>query len=272
MHPEVTSLFRYRGCPNAHNLDQEIDLIKRQEIWCTSPGEGSLNDPFDCQVPIKTDLPPEEYLRFLDLLGHRRGTNRADRRRVKSNPPPFSDTVQPFVSSAQRVIDQFKICCFSSDPENFLMWSYYGNSHKGICIEYERNDENGYGVDTATAKIRYEKGMSLDVFDLLPDLARGYDDAKHYEMVATQSVLQKCKEWEHEEEFRFVGGLNSGRHNSPGKIIGVTFGFEASDELKRRVVCELDDSMTFYGIERQHNEFRIRRVPLKSNEVELLRT
>ncbi|MDD2979257.1 MAG: DUF2971 domain-containing protein [Hespellia sp.] len=34
-----------------------------------------------------------------------------------------------------------KVSCFSEKNDSILMWSYYGNSHKGICVEYDFTDE-----------------------------------------------------------------------------------------------------------------------------------
>ena len=39
------------------------------------------------------------------------------------------------VSAAQ------KISCFSENKDSLLMWSYYANSHKGVCLEFDfKND------------------------------------------------------------------------------------------------------------------------------------
>ncbi|KTD20410.1 hypothetical protein Llon_1652, partial [Legionella londiniensis] len=29
------------------------------------------------------------------------------------------------------------VTCFTPDPENASMWTYYANEHKGICLEFE---------------------------------------------------------------------------------------------------------------------------------------
>jgi hypothetical protein len=31
----------------------------------------------------------------------------------------------------------YRVCCFSSEKDNMLMWSHYGDSHKGIAIGFQ---------------------------------------------------------------------------------------------------------------------------------------
>ncbi|WP_425636054.1 DUF2971 domain-containing protein [Algoriphagus yeomjeoni] len=33
---------------------------------------------------------------------------------------------------------EFGVCCFSEDPLNLHMWSHYGNSYKGFCLEFDK--------------------------------------------------------------------------------------------------------------------------------------
>ena len=37
----------------------------------------------------------------------------------------------------QKSVDEsYRVGCLCSDNKNKLMWSHYGNGHKGFCIEY----------------------------------------------------------------------------------------------------------------------------------------
>ena len=30
-----------------------------------------------------------------------------------------------------------KVCCFSRNPDNYLLWSHYANGHRGFCVGFD---------------------------------------------------------------------------------------------------------------------------------------
>lgn len=43
-----------------------------------------------------------------------------------------------------QIINNSAVACFTTRNDNFLMWSHYASSHKGICLEFDvsRQDDN----------------------------------------------------------------------------------------------------------------------------------
>ena len=64
------------------------------------------------------------------------------------------DTTDPVISTAvDAVITHFRqttaILCFSRNWDNLLLWSHYGDSHKGICMGFDIPDGGlGENYDT----------------------------------------------------------------------------------------------------------------------------
>ena len=57
------------------------------------------------------------------------------------NPELFND---PFDCDYQNTVtgekkDKFKVLCLTPNDKNILMWSYYGNNHKGYCLGYNKD-------------------------------------------------------------------------------------------------------------------------------------
>lgn len=99
--------------------------------------------------------------------------------------------------------DSWRICCLSKSEQYGFMWSMYGDSHKGVCVEVEvdihapsDNEEitiQEYG-DWLYGDVAYSDKAS----ELL-NLSR--NDISHV-------LFNKSMQWEHEQEIRFVRRKN----------------------------------------------------------------
>lgn len=88
-----------------------------------------------------------------------------------------------------------KMSCFSEIYDSMLMWSYYADSHKGLCIEYDlsklsKSQENQEIIDSF-AKVHY----SPNRIDCLSGDA---------EDNAVKILTSKSDVWSHEQEWRIV--------------------------------------------------------------------
>jgi hypothetical protein len=122
-----------------------------------------------------------------------------------SHPKHFND---PFdcnctLSNNKNISDVFRVLCMTPMYDNILMWSYYADSHKGYCFEFEMNEliyktiglkVNGiciYGEVKYSVKRPPHKS---------PVNNFSYTNLNFY----INSIFTKYKEWEHEREKRFI--------------------------------------------------------------------
>ena len=95
----------------------------------------------------------------------------------------------------------FRACCFTIQPNNFLMWSHYANKHKGFCVEFDfpfelTNDINWIKIDNryvGLVKIDYKPKLIVLSFDKPLN-----DDEK------METIRYKSECWNYEKEIRFV--------------------------------------------------------------------
>lgn len=254
-----TSLFRYRAWGDQTRFESEVDLIRDERIWCTLPMNGELNDPFDCMVPVKTKITEVEAKKILDQIGRGYNHTRKERRRALSRKDlNFVREVGAFVRNAQDVINRIPICCFSSDPTNFLLWSHYANSHKGMCIEYVRSPQNGLGSDLDTRKVEYTKQIEWEIEDLI-NIATLGDEAVSNSALFHSALFCKTEEWEYEQEYRFCGGVVEGTNKSPGAIVSITFGMSMGLAEREYVTNSVGPSVQLWEIKRIEDTFQIGR-------------
>jgi hypothetical protein len=96
-----------------------------------------------------------------------------------------------------------KICCFTKNPINYLMWSHYANRHKGYCVYYDFHNvnilsnrfcyTNIFNEHVVWGKIEYKNPVIE--FDAIP--RNGLHNDKYLSF-----FYNKYEYWRHEEEVR----------------------------------------------------------------------
>lgn len=89
-----------------------------------------------------------------------------------------------------------KISCFSEICDSILMWSYYGNSHNGICVEFDlslldEKSELTHQIMSAMSKVHYSP-IRADI---------QYSGSRAAEL---NFLTSKADVWEHEHEWRLI--------------------------------------------------------------------
>lgn len=84
---------------------------------------------------------------------------------------------------------RFGLLCFSRRWRNPLLWSHYGDRHKGVALEFEIHDDLVSEVTYSPYRLRMEIEKAL---------ARGgFSEEEAYDMAIT-----KASHWKYEEEVR----------------------------------------------------------------------
>jgi hypothetical protein len=110
------------------------------------------------------------------------------------------DTRDPRVSDAVNfVISEFRkttaILCFSRNWDNLLLWSHYGESHKGLCLGFDiPQGDPGSNLDT---DVLYQPNL-LQI--------RGPEDVNLD--LANRMIRTKHESWSYEQEVRMFVNLN----------------------------------------------------------------
>ena len=83
------------------------------------------------------------------------------------------------------------LVCFSSQWQNPVMWSHYGDKHKGICLGFDVSDEILKKVKYVTNRKTINIGQSLDEHGIKSELL-------------SSAIRYKFKEWSYEREYRGI--------------------------------------------------------------------
>lgn len=106
--------------------------------------------------------------------------------------------------------DSLLICCYGKRNDSILMWSHYGDCHKGVCIGFEPYD------DIDISEVKYSKRRAkLDLYSIT-QIVLAYDYLKEKVDIKNKNVarkilkpfLVKSKDWKYEEEYRSIYSKN----------------------------------------------------------------
>lgn len=97
----------------------------------------------------------------------------------------------------------FGITCFSKNMKNLLMWAHYANSHKGICLGFDINENtlhdfilNSDNINLMLKKVIYrEDRPHIKIFN---------DSNSNFSKQFTEAILTKDTIWRYEEEYRLI--------------------------------------------------------------------
>ena len=105
--------------------------------------------------------------------------------------------------------DSIYVACLSAVYDSILMWSYYGQDHKGVCIEFEIEED-----PRMLSKVEYcAERPTVQMEKLMKDLCGKIFAQKSSSEInedpvllplVVQPYISKAKEWEHEQEYRLI--------------------------------------------------------------------
>lgn len=220
-----------------------------------------LNDPFDCAVPIGcSPVNLEACTRLLQSKeGQQWGPIRANPQWVDQAGRATEALRAAVERSGRSVMEDFErndysergITCFSEAPDNTLLWSHYGDGHRGICLEF----------DTASPwlaklhKVVYTDDIpQVNIVDLLLG-----DESQ-----VLVGLLTKASCWSYEREWRAI-------HRDAGMLYCYSFealtavylGAKLSPAEKDLVAHTLHGAPTqLYEIRRGAASFRLHAEPV----------
>lgn len=206
-------LYRYRG-----NIANAVNEIENDHIYMAPLDE--LNDPFDSSYAISFDEACQLtkrimhfYLESYFLDGDPWHKELDSHIRSLPDEPitllNFSKIVSDFAKQhgvnvqPQTICKVYYLRCFSKPPhknrlgrvasfsetwESIPMWSYYANSHKGLCLKYDfslldKNDITHKNIHSSLQKVWYSEQRFIDSDNQF-------------------TPFMKALQWAHEQEWR----------------------------------------------------------------------
>ena len=116
--------------------------------------------------------------------------------------------------------DNALVSCFSKRNNSILMWSHYANSHRGVCIEYERPESDEFKDVVYSKKRPFSKiykavshGIGLEILGQKTELEDLEEDLEE----TLKPFFIKSQDWTYEKEVRCL--YSKSKHNDNVKRV-----------------------------------------------------
>jgi hypothetical protein len=242
-YPNIDRLYKYYGY-SKHSLF----ALKTRTFWFAKPT--SLNDPFDGKIPFDSRLTAEAVKKFRPTLARYNGLSKKNAERnlrqvIGRNgqiDQGFLKVWRTVLGQASKKLEDSGVFCLSECNSSILMWSHYADSHKGFCVEFERNPDNDLGDYNKTCRVKY--GTKYPIINPL--------DPKAYDY----KFFWKASGWKYEREWRLWNEQGDVAVPLSVKISAIIFGLKMTAKHKS-VIREILPDIQCRQCTKIPNSFRI---------------
>lgn len=164
-----------------------IRILKDRTLRLNSPTK--FNDPFDCHFDFidfsHNKRVIKKYVNY--TLGHLSCEEKEKICRLFISNP--NDTINKSKRKLEEIRNKISLTCFSRIHNSLLMWSHYGEKHKGFCIGFKFHPAtDNYFIGRVQYKYRYPR---IKYFKM----------SKRYTIIK-RWAFTKSKNWKYEKEVR----------------------------------------------------------------------
>jgi hypothetical protein len=227
----IKYLFKYKAIDS--NL---LSSLKKGKIY--APVIDQLNDPLESHIYINNSEINEDEMSKLfskyfedeisniDINNKKKMSNKVRNEAIHNIVYDNGFNISKYISpndneKMKRIIDssisQYGVISFTVDNHSLLMWSHYGNSHKGIGLEFERSSANILGKSDKCFPVQYSS--------FIKEI-----DYSQNEEIIKEIYKAKSDVWSYEKEWRLIVKEGKQLIDFPGKLKAVYFGLKTSTE------------------------------------------
>lgn len=244
-----------------------LRILAAKELYFAAPE--TLNDPLDCQLPIRDFLnqviESEGDINIRDLLVKLRDLN-------VTNRTTGEDEV--LHHAFEKIVNTVGVLSLSSNPTDALLWSHYADGHRGFCIGFDASYFDDL-IDNCWQQLGLIGGSPVSYVDAPPFRDLWLQKAKEVESIIHGSFAEdkkkaaislfserynhdvlvaalstKSENWKYEHEYRAVKEQPGTVAFPPSAIREIIFGLKSSEADQLTVKTLLD------GPEWKHVRFR----------------
>ena len=280
-------LYKYRDL-----TARTLDMVVGDQLHYADPS--TFNDPLDTRPSLDADVDESELGRILRTLIERStaARMRAGAKAMKLKDSRTRDWIQRHSrrQAEQRIAEieygatnpdydfetalrsqlrysielellrgyEKGIVSFAEREDCPLMWSHYGDQHRGVCLGYSVPVKSTVDVQ----KVAYGGARVVKASDV-GAMLDGDDEART--RVDSAVMLRKAESWSYEREWRLVGPR--GTAGSPLELEEIIFGMKCKESAKYTVMKALEDRsrpVEFYEMQEERGTFNLRKEELMS--------
>jgi hypothetical protein len=240
-------IYKYRPIENYNDLKSDYYLDALFNQYAIFSSRTNFNDLFDSKVDLIKPTPKEikELSKIIPKLKRHELLKHINKGYFT---PDGNDFIAKLEIMFNEKIDSYAFMSLSSIPNSNLMWSHYGASHRGFCIEYKTEHVNARKVDYV------DDIPSLNLLDLYKTYYKELTDGS-LGFKILDALYCKLDEWEYESEYRFMASNNLSVINKGEKfqkvsydtnfVNSIIFGYRMEERIKKLIIQNMPAGTMF---------------------------
>jgi len=196
------------------------DILIHKKLYCCE--RKKLNDPYDGLFVLSKELESKIIVNASDHVKKEFSKHEL----YRSIPKAFIDQFTKTTFSQKKFYDileqnggYLKICSFTQNFENELMWAHYADNSKGVCFEFDFTTiEN---IESTLKQVTYTNVTPIANELTLEELHRLF--------------TIKREAWSYEEEWRLLVHDHSFLKFEPKNLKRILFGSRINNERKEEI-------------------------------------
>jgi hypothetical protein len=197
--------YKYRSLKDGNDKCFTITNLANNQLYFDYPT--NFNDPFDSRVYCFYEGTKEEFYEKTginiveinkEIYEERNGIIKIDYGKLFSEEGENLHGDLPYVFYP-------KVCCFSEECNDILMWSHYADYHKGICLCFKSvtvNTEHCLPIGTSDSQFANIYFQRVVYNENVPEPINLLDEDTKIKM--HEVLLDKLSKWKYEKEFRII--------------------------------------------------------------------
>lgn len=171
----------------------------------------------------------------------------------------LNSIIHKIIDKTQKdMASNYGISCFSETNDDLQMWAYYGDGHKGFCLEFDTSTE----TFTKVKKVNYRENAPIISYEALI----GSEETNSDEDIIEILLCTKYAQWKNEKEWRLIHReANTKFGYSSKSLSGIYFGAKIDKtnmEIIMTILKSQNPFVKFYCMEKDLSSFKIKSVEL----------
>lgn len=243
-----------------------LNTVTEGNLYFASPPQ--FNDPFDGLCNFDIDFNYIIFNRYLERNNIKYTKAEKDLKFIKELKRINNIKERGINKFYEEARSQYRIFCTSATNNNTLMWSHYGDSHKGICLGFKTS----VGNNSNYLKFKNDDKNLVKVNALPINYIRknasipSYNRYREDDSFLFQQFLNKTDDWKYEEEYRFIFNTNNNNANfvkiELSQLDKIIFGLNTTLETINDTINKIEkinsNKITYSKMEQKNNTYELK--------------
>lgn len=259
-------LYKYRSWQEDVPPEKQFQrrLITDCEVYFPSPRE--FNDPFDTDIPKRYDLLKDQDAKDFFYSIAKDSDPKLTKKQLEQERNRLYDKHQELSSYnlkkmgrnyAEKLKNNHGVLSLCKKNDDILMWSHYGNYHKGFCIGFDTYKLKEFIKETKLTGAL----LPITYTNKYPTIIPKTDELDVKYNIFIQ-LTTKYKKWSYEKEYRYViiEKPSMVQKIDPNIFKSITFGCdtdkESEKEIKQLIKYKFPN-IEQYKVTKSEDEFKL---------------